>query len=210
MRLAINAACQGSTTEVVVATQLERLNKSIAVVTITAGGNNLDTTGLLAVCTAPGQEAACLQGLQARSIALAEAQTGSGPLFQGLVTMINAVKAKAPDARVYVTGYPLLFHSPEPGSLQEAVNGLTTGAQCRDRTGSRCRRPGGGHSTWTSPEPSWATGLAPPIRGSTTTRLCRGRITSTRTRPGTGPTTQPSPRAGAYSILVLPSAASRA
>lgn len=127
VRLAINAACQGSTTEVVVATQLERLNKSIAVVTITAGGNNLDTTGLLALCTTPGQEAACLQGLQARSIALAQAQTGSGPLFQGLVTMINAVKAKAPDARVYVTGYPLLFHSPEPGSLQETVNGLTLG-----------------------------------------------------------------------------------
>ena len=41
--------------------------------------------------------------------------------------MINAVKAKAPDARVYVTGYPLLFHAPAPGSLQEAVNGLTLG-----------------------------------------------------------------------------------
>lgn len=125
VRLAINAACQGSTTEIVVATQLERLNKGIAVVTITAGGNNLDTTGLLAVCTV--DQIACLQGLQARSIALAEAATGSGPLYQGLATMIREVEAKAPDARVYVTGYPLLFHAPAPGSLQETVNGLTQG-----------------------------------------------------------------------------------
>lgn len=143
VRLAINAACQGSTTEVVVATQLERLNKSIAVVTITAGGNNLDTTGLLAVCTSPGQEAACLQGLQARSIALAQAQSGSGPLFQGLVSMINAVKAKAPDARVYVTGYPLLFHSPAPGSLQETVNGLTLGLNAVIAGAAGADGPGG-------------------------------------------------------------------
>lgn len=143
VRLAINAACQGSTTEVVVATQLERLNKSVAVVTITAGGNNLDTTGLLAVCTSPGQEAACLQGLQDRSIALAEAQTGSGPLFQGLVTMINAVKAKAPDARIYVTGYPLLFHSPGPGSLQETVNGLTLGLNAVIAGAAGADGPGG-------------------------------------------------------------------
>jgi lysophospholipase L1-like esterase len=142
VRLAINAACQGSTTEVVVATQLERLNKSIAVVTITAGGNNLDTTGLLAVCTSPDQ-AACLQGLQTRSIALAEAVTGSGPLFQGLVTMISAVKAKAPDARVYVTGYPLLFHSPEPGSLQENVNGLTLGLNAVIAAAAGADGPGG-------------------------------------------------------------------
>jgi len=125
VRLAINAACQGATTEEVVATQLERLNKSIAVVTITAGGNNLDTTGLLAVCTV--DQIACVQGLQSRSTALAEAATGTGPLYQGLASMIREVKAKAPDARVYVTGYPLLFDSPAPGSLEASVNSLTQG-----------------------------------------------------------------------------------
>jgi lysophospholipase L1-like esterase len=126
VRLAINAACQGSTTEVVVATQLERLNKSIAVVTITAGGNNLDTTGLLAVCTPDPASPDCLQGLQERSIVLAQASVNSGSLYQSLLTMVSAVKNKASDARVYVTGYPLLFHSPSIPA-EAIANQLTLG-----------------------------------------------------------------------------------
>lgn len=126
VRLAINAACAGSTTEVVVATQLERLNKSVAVVTVTAGGNNLDTTGLLALCTPDPTSPACLLGLQDRSIVLAQASVNSGPLYQSLLAMVSTVKNKAPDARVYVTGYPLLFHSPTVPA-QVIANQLTLG-----------------------------------------------------------------------------------
>ncbi|CAN7476671.1 SGNH/GDSL hydrolase family protein [Arthrobacter sp. LjRoot78] len=126
VRLAVNAACAGATTDVVVSTQLERLNKSVEVVTITAGGNNLDTTGLLADCTPDPTSLACLLGLQERSIVLAQASLDSGPLYQSLLTMVSTVKNKALDARVYVTGYPLLFHSPTVPA-EVIANQLTLG-----------------------------------------------------------------------------------
>jgi lysophospholipase L1-like esterase len=123
--LAENAACSGATTSTVRATQIPSLNRKVDLVTVTAGGNDLDSIGALEICTVdPGQ--ACITALKQRAAVLQTALTdpAASPFFQDLLAMLNDVKAKAPRADIYVTGYPLLF---EPGAIPAAaqINGLT-------------------------------------------------------------------------------------
>ncbi|RAM38766.1 SGNH/GDSL hydrolase family protein [Arthrobacter globiformis] len=125
IRLAGNTACSGATTSSVRAVQIPAMSKNADLVTVTAGGNDLDSIGALGICTVdPGQ--ACFTALQQRAAVLQTALTdpAASPFFQDLLAMLNEVKAKAPRADIYVTGYPLLF---EPGASPAAgpINGLT-------------------------------------------------------------------------------------
>ncbi len=103
-----NEACGGATTQQVVLTQLDQLDKKTDLVTITAGGNNLGFGTLASACGPvlrnPADATACFD-----AIAKARAQIASGVLHEDLVTMIEAVQAAAPKADVVLTGYPYLF-----------------------------------------------------------------------------------------------------
>ncbi|MGX9900018.1 GDSL-type esterase/lipase family protein [Arthrobacter sp. SA17] len=72
--------------------------------------------------------AACDAALTERRALLTQAliDPASSPLVTDLAATIDAIQAKAPNATVYVTGYPLLFDPgfPNPG-LALAVNSLT-------------------------------------------------------------------------------------
>ncbi|MFE4543904.1 SGNH/GDSL hydrolase family protein [Arthrobacter sp. NPDC056727] len=120
-----NAACSGATTSSVRANQIPSLSKKVDLVTVTAGGNDLDSIGALVICSqAPGQP--CTDALAQRAAVLqtALATPAASPFFQNLLAMLEDVKATAPRADIYVTGYPLLFE-PGAGPAADPINGLT-------------------------------------------------------------------------------------
>jgi lysophospholipase L1-like esterase len=127
VRLVTNAACSGAGGQDVIATQLKRLSKDTDVVTLTVGGNNLDLVTLVAACSA-GDPIACGTALATREALLLQALNDpvSSPLVADLTATIQAIRAAAPNAAVYVTGYPLLIDPsfPDP-ALATAVNYLT-------------------------------------------------------------------------------------
>ncbi|MET4137221.1 SGNH/GDSL hydrolase family protein [Pseudarthrobacter sp. PvP090] len=110
IKLVKNAACSGKTTQEVVSTQLRQLNKSTELVTITAGGNNLGFGAIVTACGAvmvnhtEAAAAAC-----DKASADAAAMLGSGQLAAEVGSMIQSVKAAAPNAKIVVTGYPYLY-----------------------------------------------------------------------------------------------------
>lgn len=123
--LAGNGACSGATTSSVRTNQIPALNRKVDLVTVTAGGNDLDSIGALVVCSQdPGQ--ACTDALAQRAAVLLTALNApeASPFFQNLVAMLNDIKAKAPRADIYITGYPLLFE-PGAGPAAAPINGLT-------------------------------------------------------------------------------------
>lgn len=120
VRLVTNAACGGATIDDVKDKQLKRLNKDTDVVTLTVGGNDLDLAGLVAVCLADPN--ACPSALAARAALLNPA---TSPLVGDLAATIQAIQTAAPNATIYVTGYPLLFDPNFPHPLAATVNTLT-------------------------------------------------------------------------------------
>jgi lysophospholipase L1-like esterase len=120
-----NAACSGATTRNVRTNQIPSLSKKVDLVTVTAGGNDLDSIGALVVC-AQDSGPACAAALAQRAVILQTALTTpeASPFFQDLLAMLTDIKAKAPRADIYVTGYPLLFE-PGAGPAADPVNGLT-------------------------------------------------------------------------------------
>jgi lysophospholipase L1-like esterase len=105
----LNAACYGATTDLV-AGQAVAAGVSAATrrVTITIGANDVNVGGVAAACvptdpTQPVDQTACED-------AIANSTNNLIPELPGKIAdMIGAVKAKAPNARITLTGYPLLF-----------------------------------------------------------------------------------------------------
>lgn len=126
VRLVQNAACSGASGDDVVAKQLKRLSPDTDVVTLTVGGNNLDLPRLVLACST--SELACATALAERQALLTQAliDPASSPLVADLTATIDAIQAKAPNATIYVTGYPLLFDPAFSNpALAFAVNSLT-------------------------------------------------------------------------------------
>ena len=113
IQLVVNAACSGKTTWDVVNTQLDGLNKSTELVTITAGGNNLGFGEIITSCGAALADPAAVPACGAAT-STAAAMIGSGQLSRDVATMIQSVKAAAPNARIVVTGYPYLYDPVAP------------------------------------------------------------------------------------------------
>lgn len=139
-----NAACSGATTSTIRTNQIPSLSKKVDLVTVTAGGNDLDSIGALVVC-AQDSGPACAAALAQRAAVLQTAlkTPEASPFFQKILAMLNDVKAKAPRADIYVTGYPLLF---EPGASPAAdpINGLTQ--QLNEVIAKAARQADGGRS----------------------------------------------------------------
>ncbi|GGH90694.1 lipase 1 [Arthrobacter liuii] len=115
IQLVVNAACSGNTTSDVVNTQLRQLNKSTELVTITAGGNDIGFGSIIGACgvalinVTPGQD--CLD-----ATTTANTLIQSKKLYNNVLSMINSVRAAAPNAKIVVTGYPYLI-DPIPGGM---------------------------------------------------------------------------------------------
>ncbi len=124
-------ACSGSTTTDVLTGQLAGLSASTRTVTLTVGGNDLGFS-----------ELACLQtGCDLTPLIAAAGPAletlAAGPAVPGSLSgLLVAIHAKAPQARIFVTGYPKLFGGsakiygtrtacPVPLAARNAVNSLT-------------------------------------------------------------------------------------
>ncbi len=94
------AATSGATTSSALA-QVGRIAPKAQQVTITVGANDVGWTGVAVACATGGQ-AAC-------ATALGAAATAVSGVPMGVATLVTAVRAQAPGATVYVTGYPALF-----------------------------------------------------------------------------------------------------
>jgi hypothetical protein len=123
-------ACTGATVADVLGDQLGAVDASTRTVTLTIGGNDVGFSGL----TCLSANACDLGQLNAVAEAGLAQLGGTGPA--SLAVLLGAIRAKAPQADVFVTGYPELFGSstkvfgtrtncPVPSTSRDLVNYLT-------------------------------------------------------------------------------------
>ncbi|MGV8909228.1 MAG: SGNH/GDSL hydrolase family protein [Propionicimonas sp.] len=106
-------ACSGATTFDLVNAQLPSLSASTRTVTLTIGGNDLGFSQLACLqtgCDLSGLIAAIRPALAALAGGPPVVGPGGTPV-QSLVSVLAAIHAKAPRAKIFLTGYPELFGS---------------------------------------------------------------------------------------------------
>lgn len=102
------AACSGATTSQVLDSQLGGLNASTALVTVSAGGDNVGFANVLQTCAEYGWIDFWGYDPCQSAINSGEASIANG-LAQSLQVLYSTIAARAPGARVDVVGYPALF-----------------------------------------------------------------------------------------------------
>ena len=126
----VNAACSGATT-ISLGTgskgepsQLAALGPGTGLVTLSIGGNDAAFSTVAAACNTvvpvPGLPS-CAAALAASAGAL-QALTTAGPGGVSPLQLLHStVQAQAPNARVLITGYPLLFPTGAPSAACSAI-----------------------------------------------------------------------------------------
>jgi lysophospholipase L1-like esterase len=95
------AACGGATTADVLAEQVDALDQDTDLVTIGVGGNDIGWTDAVIACIAPLVN--CTPQIEEAE------RKATEELPAQLDEVYGAITERAPDAEVYVTGYPRLF-----------------------------------------------------------------------------------------------------
>jgi len=106
------AACSGAVTTDVTNSQLGSLSSSTGLVTITIGGNDAGFSDVMTTCVT-GTESTCVSRVNTAETYM------RNTLPARLDAVYNAIRAKAPAARVVVMGYPRVY------TLNTACLGLT-------------------------------------------------------------------------------------
>lgn len=128
-------ACSGAATSDVLGKQLGTLSASTAYVTITVGGNDAGFSSVIERCAEPWPVTCTSQVAAAQSFI-------RNTLPGRLDTVYNAIRSRAPHARVVVVGYPRLFEGKtcnllarislsEEASLNTTADILATTTQSR-------------------------------------------------------------------------------
>lgn len=119
----VNAACAGATTADLLKHQLIALDDRTDLVTLSIGGNDLGVAAIAADCAA-GRAVACRNELSAALSLL-------NVLPDRLTTVYDAVAEAAPNARIVVTGYALMYDNSDPNAadfgMATAINAATIG-----------------------------------------------------------------------------------
>lgn len=153
VQLNANAGCSGYTAGAV-AGNLPASVPGAEVITITVGGNDLDTTGILLACLPAPTSAQC-----AGALGDAQAKLTDGTLASSLVTMVAVIRSQAPNARIVLTGYPRLFSpdhqfaavaNPMVDGLNAVIAGVAagTGSQFVDVTAAFAGHGVGSAAPW--------------------------------------------------------------
>ncbi|WP_432079594.1 SGNH/GDSL hydrolase family protein [Streptomyces sp. YPW6] len=95
-------ACSGATTSSVASGQLGALGASTSLVSVTAGGNDVGFADVMQDCVL-GSEATCLSSVDAAVGQMNDTLPGS------LDALYDGIRARAPQARVVVLGYPRFY-----------------------------------------------------------------------------------------------------
>jgi lysophospholipase L1-like esterase len=132
--LTANATCSGAKTSdvfsYVVDPQRSALNSDTRLVTLTVGAANLGLSAVLAACLDP-DSIQCGNAIHNAQDLLGDCPGGeSRALDRPLTELYAKVAEKAPRARIVVTGYPLLFDSPEADDPRADINEATTDLNC--------------------------------------------------------------------------------
>jgi len=118
-----NAACSGSTIADVASSQLKAVNRGTTLVTLTAGGNDVNVFELYDACVEDAGTADCAGAVAT----IRERIATVGPKMAKLVAKI---RDRAPRAKVVVTGYPHPFDDaaatevPVAGIINTAIDGI--------------------------------------------------------------------------------------
>lgn len=166
-------ACSGAKIADVTNTQLSALSSSTRYVTLSVGGNDAGFTDVITECAQPGWMSDCNASIDGAQSFI------NGTLPGRLKTLYASIKAKAPNAKVVVAGYPrlfmgedcnaLTFFSPEEetrlNQTADLVNAKTSAAAAA--AGFTFANPTSaftGHAVCDDPE--WLNGLSNPIVNS--------------------------------------------
>lgn len=104
-------ACSGATVADVTATQLSSLTSSTTHVSISVGGNDAGFAKVLTECAKPAWASNC-------NGAVDTAQSYITTVLSGrLATLYSSIRAKAPNAKVVVVGYPRIFQGEDCNAL---------------------------------------------------------------------------------------------
>ncbi|WP_345764193.1 SGNH/GDSL hydrolase family protein [Diaminobutyricibacter sp. McL0608] len=146
VRLLHNASCSGATTDDLVNKQLWALNGDVDLVSVSIGGNDLGVAALATACDS-GATADCKSDFAAAVDAI-------GQLTDRLATTYQAIAEAAPNARIVVTGYPLLFELPatsNPEFATTAAVNTATAALNADAESAVTRQQERGVKIWYVP-----------------------------------------------------------
>jgi lysophospholipase L1-like esterase len=113
--LVSDVSCAGATTADVIAGQVGAVNRSVGLVTVTVGANDLDVAALEAVCAADPASASCAAAIQARQALLPA-------LFANLAATYSVIAAASPTATILVTGYAPLVSAGPLYTAEQALN----------------------------------------------------------------------------------------
>jgi lysophospholipase L1-like esterase len=116
LRLVAFPACSGASTSTVKSSQVPAIPVTAARVTLTAGGNDVGFASIMTNCFL------LLNSSCESRIINAETLVADGTVATNIATTVQAITARAPGARVVVTGYPLLFHEPSSYRWAQRVN----------------------------------------------------------------------------------------
>lgn len=106
-----NLACAGFSTEQVRTLEVPQLSPNTTLITLTAGGNDIGWTTAIGACLAPTSTVAVCKTAVANSVSLMK------NLPKSVASMLKAIKAKAPGAKVLYVGYPRLFEPQNMAAL---------------------------------------------------------------------------------------------
>ena len=115
----VSVACSGATTADVVSSQVSALSPGTTLVSITIGGNDAGFSGVMETCVL-GSTSACLNAVSTAEAFIA------GQLPARLTATLQAIRARAPAAKIVLLGYPDLYDL----ARSRTCIGLST----RDRT----------------------------------------------------------------------------
>jgi lysophospholipase L1-like esterase len=106
--------------------QLSWLNSQTGLVTLTIGGNNADFKDVMESCVIAEVTGVSCQSLWNSKVNAAINLMGTNRSNnpESLVQLYQKIKAKAPNAKILVVGYPRLFPANPPGSCATGVPGL--------------------------------------------------------------------------------------
>ena len=118
LALVARPACRGATTTNVSTTQVAALPATAARVTLSVGGNDVGFSNVMQNCFV------LVNSSCESHIIAGETLVSNGTLGTNIANAIAAIRAKAPTAKVVVTGYPLLF---DPSSSYRWASRVNTG-----------------------------------------------------------------------------------
>jgi len=127
----VSEACDGATTAGVLSGQVQALSARTTLVSLTVGGNDAGFSHVMDACVLQFWDSACQSAVSAADAFIARTLPGR------LDATLQAIRARAPAAKVVVVGYPDLYDlSQSPGCLGLSTAkraALDQGADALDR-----------------------------------------------------------------------------